>query len=178
MMKLVDIRKNPEGLHFEKELDLKDQLIARDDSVIDLQHLKAVGMVSFDDGLYLLDYQLAYELTLPSSRSMEAVTISEDYTVSEVFMTRTDASSRKELVEENLVLIIEDDQIDLSESILDNILLNIPLKVLTKEEEASETMPEGNDWMVLTEEQYQTMKEEEKQENNPFASLSGLFDKE
>lgn len=177
-MKVTEIRKNPEGLHFEKELDLKDQLIARDETVIDLQHLKAVGVVSFDDGLYLLNYQLSYDLTLPSSRSMEAVTISEDYPVSEVFIAAADVSSKKELVEENLVLIIEDDEINLSESILDNILLNIPLKVLTKEEERSETMPEGNDWVVLTEEQYQAMKEEEKQENSPFASLSGLFDED
>ena len=45
---------------------------------------------------------------------------------------------KKELVEENLVLILNDDTIDLNESILDNILLNIPLRVLTPEEESGQ----------------------------------------
>lgn len=177
-MKLIDIRKNPEGLHFERSLDIKEQLLERDATIITIENLTARGLVTFDDGLYLLNYHVSYDLTLSSSRSMEPVTIPESYDVSEVFIAAADVADKADLVDENLVLILEDDKIDLSESILDNILLNIPLKVLTEEEKRSVAMPEGNDWTVLTQEQYEAMKKEEKQENNPFASLSGLFDEE
>lgn len=177
-MKLIDIRKSLDGLQFDKVLDVKDQLLARDETIIDLQNVMAKGLVTFDDGLYLLNYQLSYELTLPSSRSMEPVVLSEKQEVSEIFIAVADAPSRADLVEENLVLLLEEDYIDLSESVVDNILLNIPLKVLTDEEQKAEVMPEGSNWTVLTEEQYQAMKEEEKQDNSPFASLSGLFDED
>lgn len=177
-MKLIDIRKNPEGLHFERSLDIKEQLLERDNTIIDIENLMARGLVTFDDGLYLLNYHVSYDLTLPSSRSMAPVTVSESYDVSEVFIAAADVADKADLVDEHLVLILEDDKIDLSESILDNILLNIPLKVLTEEEKRSDAMPEGEAWTVLTQEQYEAMKKEEKQENNPFASLSGLFDEE
>lgn len=177
-MKLIDIRKSLDGLQFDKVLDVKDQLLARDETIIDLQNVMAKGLVTFDDGLYLLNYQLSYELTLPSSRSMEPVVLSEKHEVSEIFIAVADAPSKADLVEENLVLLLEEDYIDLSESVVDNILLNIPLKVLTDEEQKAEVMPEGSNWTVLTEEQYQAMKEEEKQDNSPFASLSGLFDED
>lgn len=176
-MKLIDIRKSLDGLQFDKVLDVKDQLLARDETIIDLQNVIAKGLVTFDDGLYLLNYQLSYDLTLPSSRSMEPVALSENQEVSEIFIAVADAPSKADLVEENLVLLVEEDYIDLSESVLDNILLNIPLKVLTDEEQKAEVMPEGSNWTVLTEEQYQAMKEE-KQDNSPFASLSGLFDED
>ncbi|HEM6116070.1 YceD family protein [Streptococcus pluranimalium] len=177
-MKLIDIRKSLDGLQFDKVLDVKDQLLARDETIIDLQNVVVKGLVTFDDGLYLLNYQLSYELTLPSSRSMEPVVLSEKQEVSEIFIAVADAPSKADLVEENLVLLLEEDYIDLSESVVDNILLNIPLKVLTDEEQKAEVMPEGSNWTVLTEEQYQAMKEEEKQDNSPFASLSGLFDED
>ena len=109
---------------------------------------------------------------------MEPVVLSEKQEVSEIFIAVADAPSKADLVEENLVLLLEEDYIDLSESVVDNILLNIPLKVLTDEEQKAEVMPEGSNWTVLTEEQYQAMKEEEKQDNSPFASLSGLFDED
>ncbi|WP_438468032.1 YceD family protein [Streptococcus pluranimalium] len=177
-MKLIDIRKSLDGLQFDKVLDVKDQLLARDETIIDLQNVMAKGLVTFDDGLYLLNYQLSYELTLPSSRSMEPVVLSEKQEVSEIFIEVADVPSKADLVEENLVLLLEEDYIDLSDSVVDNILLNIPLKVLTDEEQKAEVMPEGSNWTVLTEEQYQAMKEEEKQDNSPFASLSGLFDED
>ena len=47
----------------------------------------------------------------------------------------------------------------------DNILLNIPLKVLTPDEESGHGFIEGNDWKIMTEEEYQeaqALKKEEK----------------
>ena len=75
-------------------------------------------------------------------------------------------------------MVIEDGFIDLEESVIDNILLGIPMQVLSEEEQASAEMPSGNHWSVLTEEQYDVLQDEKKKANNPFASLGGLFDDE
>ena len=71
-------------------------------------------------------YQLSYDITLPSSRSLEPVTLSFNCLISETLYKRQMLLFQKELVEENLILILDGDTINLDESILDNILLNIP----------------------------------------------------
>ncbi|MDU3422013.1 DUF177 domain-containing protein, partial [Streptococcus sp.] len=107
---------------------------------------------------------------------LEPVTLSFNYPVSETFIQEADALLQKELVEENLVLILDGDAINLDESILDNILLNIPMKVLTPEEEKGQISLSGNDWEVLSEEEYAALQQEKKEASNPFAQLNGLFD--
>ncbi len=53
------------------------------------------GQVAYDNGLYLLDYQLSYDITLPSSCSLEPVTLSFNYPVSETFIQEVDAALQK-----------------------------------------------------------------------------------
>ena len=151
MLILSEIRKRPDGFHFDQVCDV-------------------------NAGLYLLHYQLSYEVTLPSSRSMTPVSLKEVQDVQELFIEATDVAGKQDMVDDQLVLVLEEDNIDLDESIVDNILLAIPLQVLTEEEKQSQELPTGQDWTVLTEDQYQSLKEEKQKENNPFASLQGLFD--
>lgn len=54
-----------------------------------------------------------------------------------------------------MVLVVEDDHIVLDESVADNILLAIPIKVLTPEEEAGQELPSGQAWALMTEEDFQ-----------------------
>ena len=164
------------GLAFNEAPSLLESIKERYDQVLNLEQLQASGQVVYDNGLYLLDYQLSYDITLPSSRSLEPATLGFNYLVSETFIQEADAALQKELVEENLVLILNDDTIDLNESILDNILLNIPLRVLTPEEESGQISLSGNDWEVLSEEDFAALKQGEKEASNPFAQLNGLFD--
>ena len=112
------------------------------------------------------------------SRSMEPVDQKENYLVNEVFSDAHSGKMDQDLIADDLVLPIENEEINLAESVADNILLHIPLKVLTAEEEASDSMPSGNDWQVMTEEEYQKSKQAQKEKNSPFASLQGLFDEE
>ncbi len=173
-----EIRKNPEGLAFNQELDLLKDLQKRNPEILDLKNVTATGGVAYDTGLYVLDYQLSYTIVLASSRSMEPVEIQESYPVTEVFAEDVQSEADIEALEEDLILPIEGGKIDLSESVADNILLNIPLKVLTPEEEAGEGFIEGNDWKILSEEEYQAAQAIKKEENSPFAGLQGLFDGE
>ena len=82
----------------------------------------------------------------------------------------------QEVLDDDLVLPIENGEIDLAESVSDNILLNIPIKVLTAEEEAGQGFVSGNDWQIMSEEEYQAQQAVKKEENSPFAGLQGLFD--
>lgn len=172
-----EIRKNPEGLAFDQELDLLKELQKRNPEILDLKNVTATGRVAYDTGLYILDYQLSYTIVLASSRSMEPVELQESYPVTEVFAEDVQSDADIEALEEDLILPIEGGKIDLSESVADNILLNIPLKVLTPEEEAGQGFIEGNDWKILSEEEYQAAQAIKKEENSPFAGLQGLFDK-
>lgn len=173
-----EIRKNPEGLTFDQELDLLKELQKRNPEILDLKDVTATGRVAYDTGLYVLDYQLTYTIVLASSRSMEPVELQESYPVTEVFAEDAQSEADIEALEEDLILPIEGGKIDLSESVADNILLNIPLKVLTPEEEAGQGFIEGNDWKILSEEEYQAAQAIKKEENSPFAGLNGLFDEE
>lgn len=173
-----EIRKNPEGLAFNQELDLLKDLQKRNPEILDLKDVTATGRVAYDTGLYVLDYQLTYTIVLASSRSMEPVELQESYPVTEVFAEDAQSEADIEAFEEDLILPIEGGKIDLSESVEDNILLNIPLKVLTPDEESGHGFIEGNDWKIMTEEEYQEAQALKKEENSPFAGLQGLFDEE
>ena len=173
-----EIRKNPEGLAFNQELDLLKDLQKRNPEILDLKNVTATGGVAYDTGLYVLDYQLTYTIVLASSRSMEPVELQESYPVTEVFAEDAQSEADIEAFEEDLILPIEGGKIDLSESVEDNILLNIPLKVLTPDEESGHGFIEGNDWKIMTEEEYQDAQALKKEENSPFAGLQGLFDEE
>lgn len=175
MLNIQEIRKNPDGLAFEKKLDLAEELKERNAEILDVQDIVASGKAQYEDGLYFLDYELSYTITLASSRSMEPVERKESYLVNEIFMEDGQVASQ-EMIDQDLVLPIENGEINVAESVADNILLNIPLKVLTAAEEAGSDLPTGKDWQVMTEDDYQKYQAEKKEENSPFAGLQGLFD--
>ncbi|MGT2933180.1 YceD family protein [Streptococcus catagoni] len=177
MISISEIKKKQlEGLHFQQRLDLTEKIKIRNPEIIDLQAVNVEGSVVFDSGLFILDYKLNYVITLPSSRSMAAVESQKSQEVLEVFIEESQLATKADLVEDQVLLVLTDDYIDLEESVIDNILLSIPLQVLTEEEKASAELPKGNDWEVMTEEQYQAKKEEKQKENNPFAGLQDLLD--
>ena len=100
----------------------------------------------------------------------------ESYPVSEIFMEADGSHKKEEWLEDELILVIEGNRINLAESVGDNILLNVPMKVLTPEEEAGGGMAEGNSWKIMSEEEYNRMQEEKKEASSPFAGLNGLFE--
>lgn len=175
MFRLTDIRKQVAGIPFQQELQVAELLKTREPDILDISPVTVQGQVSHDQGLYLLTYTMTYRLTLPSSRSLTPVTFDNSQAIHEVFIAAADVQSQRDLVEEELVLIVEGDSIDLTESVVDNILLNLPSRVLTADEEKADELPSGQDWSVLTESQYQAQQEEQKAANNPFAGLTGLF---
>lgn len=175
---IYDIQKKAEGQSFDQTLDLADQLKARNSEILDVAAVRATGTLRFEAGLFLLDYVLSYQLTLASSRSLAPVVRQENYQVNELFVADEAAAKQQDLVDAELLLVVEDETIDLAESVADNILLNIPLKVLTPEEEAADSLPQGKDWQVLTEADYAAQQAAQREATSPFAGLAGLFDED
>ena len=58
MIYLSEVRKSPEGLAFNEAPSLLESIKERYDQVLNLEQLQASGQVVYDNGLYLLDYQL------------------------------------------------------------------------------------------------------------------------
>ena len=177
-LNIQEVRKQPEGLYFEQTLDLVADLRARNQEILDVKNIQVTGKIQYEDRMFFLDYLLSYTIVLDSSRSMEPVELVESYPVNEIFMEGATNQLDQEILDEDLVLPIENGEIDLAESVSDNILLNIPIKVLTAEEEAGQGFVSGNDWQIMTEEEYQAQQAVKKEENSPFAGLQGLFNED
>ena len=74
----------------------------------------------------------------------------------------------------DVVMVLPNDILDLDNAICDNILLQIPMQVLTATEQSSdESMPSGNDWSVVSESQ---LKKSRKDEDGVDPRLSKLKD--
>jgi uncharacterized protein len=165
---------------FEETLTLKNELMARDNQIIDLAPVKVQGMVTVSKKEYILHYTVNTVITLPSTRSLEPVELPLEFSVNEVFMTPEQYQQRDELLPEEEILILETQTLDLDDSVADNILLEIPMQVLTEAEQESNDLPSGDDWLVISEDDFQHQQESQEQTTiDPrLAKLSALFEEE
>ncbi|HEM4681211.1 TPA: DUF177 domain-containing protein [Streptococcus suis] len=178
MFHIYDIQKNPDGISFDKTLDLQEELQARNGEVLGLSPVQVTGNIRFESGFFFLDYQMTYDITLASSRSLQPVVLHESQEVNELFVANEAVLKEQDLIDEDMVLVVENDQIVLDESVADNILLAIPIKVLSPDEEAEKDLPSGQSWTLMTEETFQQQAQEKKEANSPFAQLQGLFEED
>lgn len=178
---LLELRKYQDmPLTFEETLTLKNELMARDNQIIDLAPVKVQGIVTVSKKEYVLHYTVNTVITLPSTRSLEPVELPLEFSVNEVFMTPEQYQQRDELLPEEEILILETQTLDLDDSVADNILLEIPMQVLTEAEQESNDLPSGDDWVVISEDDFQHQQESQEQTTiDPrLAKLSALFEEE
>lgn len=101
-------------------------------------------------------------------------------TVSELFATQAYFEANQADLDADMLFILDKNLIDLAESVADNILLEIPLRVLTDEEKQSDELPSGSAWQVLSEDEYAALQAQpeaaELEKKSPFSQLDGLFD--
>lgn len=167
-------RYKEEALNFSETIDVNETLIRRDNEVLAVAPVAVEGILSVGKNEYILHYRLKTVVTVPSARSLEPVDLPLDLSVDEVFMTREQWSSLEDERDDE-ILVIDNDTIDLTDSIEDNILLAIPLQVFSEEELQSKDLPKGNDWVVVSEEEYLQKKESAETIDPRLAKLSELF---
>ena len=68
MFSISEIKKNSDGISFNSVLEIKEKLIERTKDVLDVKEIFVQGTISYDDGLYLLNYtHLPIQVTLSLS---------------------------------------------------------------------------------------------------------------
>lgn len=168
------------SVEFETAFDLKRELTSREPEILDVSEVLVNGRVDADGGIYSLNFTADYTLTMPSSRSLAPVEVPMTVTVSELFATQAYFEANQADLDADMLFILDKDLIDLAESVADNILLEIPLRVLTDEEKQSDELPSGSAWQVLSEDEYAALQAQpeaaELEKKSPFSQLDGLFD--
>lgn len=173
-------KKKDNQCSFDERIDLKDELMNRDSSIIDMSPIHVTGQLLIEPDDYLVLAHVSCQVTLPSTRSLQPVQVPLEFDFDEMYMTKEQDHHRPEALQDELVLVLENDTIDLYEAVADQILLNFPLQVLTQEEQDNHIMPSGNGWEVISEEDYYALQDEQKQNTvDPrLAKLASLFDDE
>ena len=178
---LNDIRPyENEPLHFSGTINLEERLLNKTKRILSAEDTHYEGYFFFDPELqeYQLSLSAKTNLVLPSTRSLEPVNYLQELSIFEIYLEE-DNTQAIEMYEDNeLVLILETDSIDISQVLLENIVLSLPSQILTDQEKSDKNLPKGEHWQVMTENQYQESKTKYKQENSPFNQLKALFDEE
>ncbi|MCL2680974.1 MAG: YceD family protein [Streptococcaceae bacterium] len=164
------------NIAFNEKINLQEELNTRSKEILDSKDIHAEGTLAYDDGLFYLYYELSVVLTLPSSRSLEPVIYALEIPVHESFAKAEKIEESEELTDSDLILPLTEDWISLDDSLIDNILLNIPLQILSDDEKTQADLPSGKNWQVLSEDEFKASKKEEKK--SPFADLADLLDDE
>lgn len=168
----TELRKHKEPFQFDETMDLEQSLIERfPDVVIKCSPIIFKGSVTNDGDSVIIDAEISCELVVPSSRSLSPVQMNLDFHISEIYVDR--ASLMDDFPQEEVVILVQDDQIDVNKLIEDNIVLQVPMQVLTPEEEDQGIMPSGSEWQVISEVDDES--EQDKQVDPRLAKLQDLF---
>ncbi|MFD1471089.1 YceD family protein [Companilactobacillus mishanensis] len=172
---IQDVRKyKDKPFDFKETLDLEDELKTRSEEIIKVDKVEVNGQLFNDNGLVISDVKVGTKLTVPSTRSLEPVELVLRFRINEAY--NIDNIDTEDIDDYAIIIPIDDDNptINVYESIIDNILLNIPTQILTEKEKSEDIMPSGKNWTVLSEEEFDKQKKEE-HVNPEFAKLKNLF---
>ncbi|UUX34203.1 YceD family protein [Fundicoccus culcitae] len=169
------IKESPDGvLTFDELIHVAEAIQMRNKSVVNLEPVQVSGYLSAIDNEIILHCQAKVNITLPSTRSLKPVLLQLTIPIKERYVYPNFDTNLQDYEETTIVL--EHDYIDLESAVIDAILLNLPMRVLA-EDEGNHDLPKGNDWMVLTEEDYKRQQKEASDQkiDERFAGLQSLF---
>ena len=182
---LAELHKNQNGIFMiDDRVDLTNSLKNRKQNLMDASLVEVRGSISMEGKKrYFVDLTLNVELTLPSTRSLQPVTLDMAIPFHEVYLAPDALEIDAEDLEDDLVFSLENDILDLRKPIEDTILASIPMKVLSEEEKNVQELPKGQDWELQLEGDENTQssaQESTSSEASPFDVLKDLdlFDDE
>lgn len=164
-------------LHLDEQVDLSVPLKKRLPEMIAVSPLHVVGTLRNDDLGWVSQLTVTGEITLPSTRSLAPVGLPLNLQIEELYVLPADQPSQDELEQmDQTVITIENDLLDLETAIEDHIILNIPTQIFTQDELDHQTMPTGEGWSVISEDEFSSLAEEQAEQPNPeFEKLKDLF---
>ena len=157
------------GLEFDETIDLSE-LTKIDTQIREVSPVRVIGKADFSKNTISFSLEVTGELILPCSRTLADVELPFDLHLTEIFALENSWQSEYGDEEEEIHLV-EGDTIDLKPYIMENILLEIPLQIIS--ENADEKgLHSGQDWELITEEM-------KKDRIDPrLADLAKFFDKD
>lgn len=169
-----NIKNSKEPLtHIERDLEMRDEFFDRSkDLLLKAKNVHVEGDLFYDEPYVTGNFHVTADLVVPSSRSLAPVDYHEDFRFTENY---SETAPTKQELEDNSdpIVKVENDKIDLQTAVEDNMLLHIPVTILTPEEEENNIFPEGQDWEVVSEADFE---EGKKNQINPaFAKLKDMF---
>ncbi|QMU07819.1 DUF177 domain-containing protein [Levilactobacillus suantsaii] len=174
---LTELRKTHRNdpLTFEETLDLTADLKARyGDEVLDLSPVKTKGLVSVvSGGDVMVVAQVKAVLTVPSSRSLTPVKLPVDFQMTEYYVA--DAAATQRFEKTDVVMVVPDGVIDFNKAVGDNLILQIPMHILSDAEKQGSAMPEGQDWQVVSEADLDQVEAEHQSVDPRLAKLKDFF---
>ncbi|UQS86696.1 DUF177 domain-containing protein [Nicoliella spurrieriana] len=165
------------------ELDLKDDLLSRyADQILDVHPVTVQSHVFYDQGNAIVNAQVKGEITVPSSRSLTPVKFPLDFSINEVYVPDEAALRRFEQDDGNAgeIALVTDEEgaIDFDKAVADNIILQIPMHILSPEESEFNIMPTGEDWQVVSEDDFNHPKAADKPVDPRLTKLKDFFNQD
>ncbi|MDO4912417.1 MAG: YceD family protein [Lactobacillus sp.] len=166
------IRNSDQALtEISEPVELRPEFFERSKKILtDAKNVKVTGSLFYDDPFVIGSFKVTADLVVPSTRSLKPVEFHQEFKFTENYYQ---TSYDPEMVGDDEVLVkIDGDLIDLQTAVEDNIILNIPERILAPDEE--DEFPEGKGWKVISEADFD--KQEKASKESPFAALKDLFD--
>jgi len=173
LSQLKSYRETP--LQFDEALDIKHSLMTRYPEIIDVKSVHAKGLASYSKDNVLITAKIEAMLTLPSSRSLTPVDVPLAFQMTEYHVPEGTDLSRFDEETDTVVFIPEDDILDFDVAVEDNILIHIPMQILSEAEQDGSPLPTGKGWEVLSEDDLALQAAELKTVDPRLAKLKNLF---
>ncbi|MCF6515138.1 DUF177 domain-containing protein [Lactobacillus sp. S2-2] len=171
---LQDYKNHP--LEEEQTLNLRDSLMKRyPEDILDASPINVSVQVINDQGDMIVDAKVEGKIVVPSSRSLEPVELPLNFSFTEIYV---DAESKLDRYEKTVVVLLVDEKekiIDFDKAVEDNIIVQIPMHVLSPEESENNIMPEGNDWKVISKEDIDESEKDSKNVDPRLAKLKDFY---
>lgn len=119
--------------------------------VVFVSPAKVNGFFSLDQLGILGSFAIETVVRLPSTRSLELVTLPLKFRINEYYVDASEHDLSR-FAQSDVVIQLKDGLLDLNEVVADNILTHLPSKVLTPEEKSgAKQMPAGKNWRLIEE---------------------------
>ncbi|KRL04737.1 YceD family protein [Liquorilactobacillus oeni] len=175
---LSELRKaGTEPFLVDETVDISESIKKRDSRIIAISPAHVKGYLVVDSSGLRGLFEISATLTLPSTRSMKAVELPLKFEISEYYIdSREDNLSQ--FAADDVVITVKDDLLDLAQVAEDNILLQIPMRILTSSEQrGAEPLPHGESWNVIEDDQHVERKNSS-QIDPRLAKLKDFFKKD
>ncbi|GLB46764.1 DNA-binding protein [Philodulcilactobacillus myokoensis] len=173
---LQDLKEyNTKPLSVDETLNVESDLLNRySDGILSSTPFQVHADVLYDRGNAVVNARATGEITVPSSRSLTPVKMPLDFHIDEIYVP--DREAIKLYDKDDVVMVLGKKQIiNFDKSVADNIILQIPMHILSPKEDKYHIMPKGHDWEVMTEDEFYHPKADHKHVDPRLAKLKDYF---